>query len=803
MLILVVFIVIAVIVCWKIAKEIRQHSTNELLDKTPLEKNKETVEQEHARTVELSPVICAKEELAEIKEGARMLEALEKSSFAYECELLQRDMVKLGRAVVPELLEYVKRNATKEFSSRGRVISVLGKIGDPAAVPVLLEQLKLGVLNAADALGEIGSPEAVPELIEALKTKVCRAAAEALGKIADERAIPGLLEMMKGYNSDNTRVAVCVLEKLGWQPTTAEEKDLFYFAGGRLSEYATNGAELVPGLLQILKNKAAATHERIASVYALGHIGDTRAVAAILEWVEFENSLHAPITDNGLLVAYSDYSGVGAEALVAMGRPAVPLLLAEAGRGHRGVIKALGMIGDEQAVPDLLSVADGDFPYSVIDDAIVALRMIGGSAAVSGILEFAKESRPGYDYRYVAASREIWNIKEPRRALLPLLGAHYSTAVEFLLKQVEPEERFPILIEALSSGDTADRLVAAKALGQLGDAQALPALLAALEDGNSAVRRNAATSLELIGDARAVPGLVAELADCVADNRQAAAFALENVDWKPQKIEEEIAFYYALQDWDELIKTGQPAVRCLLGAMTDESEPVREAATAAVVKMGSGAVPVLLAVLADKSVDMRRSAAKVLGLIGDAEAIPPLLAVLIDSNFPVRREAAEALKKLGWRPETTDEEMLFLSGRLDFAELKALGPNAVPSLLEALRCEDYDARFRAAVTLGEIGDASVVPDLVKALKDENLLVRDRSAGALREIGDARAVPGLVEALTDSNYCVRGTSAKALGKIGDVRAVPGLKEALKDEHHGVRWDAKEALQRIEENKNLQN
>jgi HEAT repeat protein len=51
-----------------------------------------------------------------------------------------------------------------------------------------------------DALGKIGDPQALPALLEALKDEngyVRRAAAEALGEIGDPQAVPALLEALK------------------------------------------------------------------------------------------------------------------------------------------------------------------------------------------------------------------------------------------------------------------------------------------------------------------------------------------------------------------------------------------------------------------------------------------------------------------------------------------------------------------------------------------------------------------------------------------------------------------------------
>jgi HEAT repeat protein len=61
------------------------------------------------------------------------------------------------------------------------------------------------------------------------------------------------------------------------------------------------------------------------------------------------------------------------------------------------------------------------------------------------------------------------------------------------------------------------------------------------------------------------------------------------------------------------------------------------------------------------------------------------------------------------------------------------------------------------------------------------------------------VEGLIEALKDEDSNVRWRVAYALGEIGDRRAVEPLIEALKDKDSDVRWQAAEALEKIKAKK----
>jgi len=57
------------------------------------------------------------------------------------------------------------------------------------------------------------------------------------------------------------------------------------------------------------------------------------------------------------------------------------------------------------------------------------------------------------------------------------------------------------------------------------------------------------------------------------------------------------------------------------------------------------------------------------------------------------------------------------------------------------------------------------------------------------------VEGLIEALKDEDSNVRWRTVYALGEIGDGRAAEPIIEALKDKNSDVRWQAAEALEKI--------
>ena len=101
-----------------------------------------------------------------------------------------------------------------------RLVEALGKLGDPQAVPPLIQALGDRSENvraaAAEALGAIGDPQAVPPLIQALGDDefwVRRAAAEALVRIGAP-AVPALIQALGDYRDDVRRAAQQAIQQI-------------------------------------------------------------------------------------------------------------------------------------------------------------------------------------------------------------------------------------------------------------------------------------------------------------------------------------------------------------------------------------------------------------------------------------------------------------------------------------------------------------------------------------------------------------------------------------------------------------
>lgn len=145
-----------------------------------------------------------------------------------------------------ELVSLLLSHLQKEKSPgvRRAVAEALGKLGDPRAVPALIEVLKHDNKKvrraAAEALGIIGSREAVPALIQALGINrgwrdagVPEAAAEALGKLGAPEAVPALVEALR---EETLSIQIAAAKALGAIAAPEAVRPLIeaYWESGRL-----------------------------------------------------------------------------------------------------------------------------------------------------------------------------------------------------------------------------------------------------------------------------------------------------------------------------------------------------------------------------------------------------------------------------------------------------------------------------------------------------------------------------------------------------------------------------------------
>jgi HEAT repeat protein len=212
------------------------------------------------------------------------------------------------------------------------------------------------------------------------------------------------------------------------------------------------------------------------------------------------------------------------------------------------------------------------------------------------------------------------------------------------------------------------------------------------------------------------------------------------------------------------------AILPLVSVLNDSSPSIREQAARSLVRFRSAAVPRLAAALAERDTQRKVYATGVLGKIGGKKAIPPLVKSLGDVDPDVRCAAAGALT--------------------------AIGGDAVTLLIKALAGRDEKAKPLAAAALGKIGDARAADPLVGLFSSENRQVRDAAAGAVVALGKD-AVPAVIKAVRQSSRTSRIYAASVLGFLGGREALAALNKAENDPDPEIRSAVRDAQKRIGE------
>lgn len=215
---------------------------------------------------------------------------------------------------------------------------------------------------------------------------------------------------------------------------------------------------------------------------------------------------------------------------------------------------------------------------------------------------------------------------------------------------------------------------------------------------------------------------------------------------------------------------------------------------------GSGAIHHATRELSRRAAWRRAAAAYALGDMGSPWASGDLLAALRDDDATVRAAAARSLGRLAVAeavvPILTAQAAGLVPRLVAGQALLAIGPAAVPSLLELVGSVDAHERAAACELVGLIGGAIDEGPLVSALSDAAADVRVNAARALGRLGAEDAAARLRELLDDRIPAVRAAAAEALGEIGDDLAVGALlRNAREDEFDAARAAAR-AVARID-------
>lgn len=264
----------------------------------------------------------------------------------------------IGDKAIKPLIEIIKDNNAVP-SSRHVATGVLGGLGKAAVLPaieLLSDEHELVRKMATASLGNLGDLRALIPLINALQTdpsaEVREWAAYSLASLNDSRALEPLIAALKDHNRG---VRFRVIGALG-----------------RLAHSGLKDTRPVVPLMEIVKQVGENDLDIMTSaISALGDFGDNRSFELLMNLVQNENN-HDRVRENAIVSLGHLKNDQAVEVLVE--------LLSES-KFRLDAAIALGEIGDHRAIKPLMNYAM-DTNVDVCYAVILALGIIGDETAV-------------------------------------------------------------------------------------------------------------------------------------------------------------------------------------------------------------------------------------------------------------------------------------------------------------------------------------------------------------------------------------------------------------------------------------
>lgn len=650
---------------------------------------------------------------------------------AFAAELLGR----VGNAqAVRALLDTVAATRTEDADVREIALRALARIGDPRAVPPLVEALKHsevwlvpriadiltrhGALAvdpmikfledpvrhparawAASILGEVGAARAFPSLVRALSDlddEVRAKSASALGRIGDGRAVGYLLDHLLSDPAPFVRARIA--QALGQfdEPEVVERLvralgDPAWWVRMRSVEALEQvGAQAEGPLLLALDD--ADPEIRIRAAVALERLGvPARLIASIVRGVNVQEATET----------LARFGNAGARELLAEGlahpTPAV----------RAAMIEAIQRAGRRDVATELVHVARTDTDPALRAEAFDVLRTLGVTEGIAAALDHLNDEEQRVR---TAAMLLVGQLGGPElaerirpRTTDPDPGVRAATATALGLTQAT--DASADFIRLMKDPDAGVRAAAARAAADANVRDAGDTLLGLLTDDDPDVQREAVLALGRLGDTTTAATLLKHLGGATPIVRGAIATAVTRLD---------VTRVPALLD--RLIEAGD---------LESKLAVIRTVA-----QLRTPSAPAVLGVLwRDPVAGVRAETARTLGRLGGADAVPLLAAGLEDPDENVRAQAVDAIARLGGTTAGTAVlELLRRDPSPLVRERAALATGLLriaggeDALLTAVGQPDVPLEVRAAalLALGGFEQESMVARLVEMSDDRAL-----------------------------------------------------------------------------------
>jgi HEAT repeat protein len=728
--------------------------------------------------------------------------------------------------------------ADSNWFVRSAALQALAALGDAAAGPALAHLLDPEepylCARAAALLGEIKYLPAEEPLIRMLSEgdeQVKRAAAGALSNMKSQKAVDPLMGLLKDQSPGVRAAAAAALGRLGdaraLAPIEAALKDSgddsFQFA---IALYVLGNHDHIEVIAEGLKGQYQ--DRRVEALTALSETADPRSVDPLVEVASRggarTDATAAPPLPPQLRVQLAHALGMypdlkARDALISMLADPEPEVRAAS-------VTALGdMSSRAEAGPPKGGTTNGTTSgqSSTTIDAIVRLIKVERSPVVLAAISKSIDAlgRVRLVDALIPLAESSPNVKEAlyefgvtAKVMSDKLrdgqGAERIRAAR-ILGELKEHDAVPALIDALNASRELDfKVAAAESLGLMGDRRAEDALIHAIQMPEAPVRAAAVRALGKLGDITVTETLFEAARDTDSNVREAAAGSLGLLGVSVDRLSADAhspSWQIRAAAMSTLARLGDPrGVPIVMAGLGDKDENVRaESARALAVMADSRAVEPLIGALRDPSADVRFEAAVALGGFKDGRAISSLTGVLGDRDWRVSAAAAESLARMNdaraiklvvdslgnsdWRLRARAAQVL---ARVPAATIKG---GAVPLLASALRDRDLVVRYYASEALVAAGEPAV-PVIIQVFLSNRFQERERAARVLARIGKPAVEPlGALLEEKSTPAETKASAARILGFIGDPRSVEPLLDLLGDQRYFVREQAAIALGRI--------
>lgn len=636
----------------------------------------------------------------------------------------------LGRIGGKEALDSLLRLAeSRNFFRTFPTIDILGRSGDSRALQTLLSLSTdpLYGTEAVRALGRLGDPSAVPSLLDQLS----RATGGLVGAIA--------LALVAIHEAAEQRfgTAAAVERTLSGSPKLSELRQRLVLGLKRADPVeqlalsrvlAWIGEEsTVPSLLALLRGPPAVAQSAVQSLKRLGGVAEAQLIDALPDATSEERRLLIPLLagkrsarDQLIACLVDEDATVRASSCDALARtsdPAAvsaifPLLADSDARVAQAALAAIQSLGsDETRELALAAAASADTRVRR-----AALRVIGYFGYPEGLEALLEASKSSDEKLREAAIAGLPFIDEPRAQNELLRAArHVSPRTRtFAMRALGHTSGDAVVREQLRAGlgdaDAWVRYYACQALGRLRDDAATDRIALLLEDPFGQVRVAAVEALAHLRGSRAFEVLLGVLGTSDADLNRAALLAVglsKRVEALPQ----------------------------LTHALTSTDNATRLVALSALAELGlPEALPAIARATRDPDEGVRVSATAFLAARSDLATTNELIALLFDA--PARQPLIRALAKPA--------------------------PGRCPAIATALGHADDSSAGAFVAALARMQTEESLATIRTALTFSNDAARRAAASALVALQDSESSAALAHAaLSDPDAEVRRICAAAL------------------------------------------